>query len=164
MKDRRPAPPRTQHRPSRHRPSERTAPTATLAEYFPCLVRGSSIGLLVAVLFCAVGSVGATGVLLSLPDPCAPLPAVAVAILLLGSLIGAAVAGRLGGQRMLLCGISTGALILLVMLLGTSLLGEQKSTFTPVAALSLRGAVMLFSLLGAYIGARLPARRVKRRR
>jgi putative membrane protein (TIGR04086 family) len=163
MKDRRPAPPRTQHRPSR-RPIERTAATQPLSEFFPRLVRGCGIGLLVTVAFCIVGSAIATALLLTLPDPCSPLPGVALAVLLLGSLFGAAVAGKISGQRLLLCGLCMSALLLLTMFLGTSLTSEPTRLFSPTASLLLRGAVVVFSLLGAYIGARLPEKRTRRRR
>jgi hypothetical protein len=56
------------------------------------------------------------------------------------------------------------ALLLLTMFLGTSLTGEPTRLFSPTASLLLRGAVVVFSLLGAYIGARLPEKRARRRR
>ena len=163
MSHHRPAPPRTQHRPSR-RTVERAAPSQPLGESWPSLLRALGIGLLSAVLLCTVGSVIATALLLTLPDPTSPLPAVATAILLLGSLIGAAVSGKLCGGRVLLCGLGMGALLLILMFLSTSLLGQTKSLYTPTATYLLRGAVALFSLLGAYLGARMPTRRARRRR
>ena len=163
MRHHRPTPPHTQHRPS-HRTIERTAPSQPLSELWPSLLRALGIGLFIAVLLCTVGSVIATALLLTLPDPSSPLPAVATAILLLGSLIGAAVAGKNSDGRVLLCGLCMGALLLFIMFLSTSLLGENKSLYTPTATYLLRGAVVLFSLLGAYLGARMPTRRVRRRR
>ena len=163
MKDRRPAPPRTQHRRSHSRTST-TAALPPLAEHFPRLIRAACSGLLSAVLFCILGSIAATAFLATLPDPCTPLPAVAIAVLLLGSLFGAAVAGKISGQRLLLCGLCMSALLLLTMFLGTSLTGEPTRLFSPTASLLLRGAVVMFSLLGAYIGARLPEKRARRRR
>ena len=163
MKHHHPTPPRTQHRPSR-RSVERTAAAQPLSAFFPRLIRALGFGLLFFVVFCAVGSAIATAVLLSLPDPSTPLPAVALAVLLLGSLIGAAVAGKVCGERILLCGLCMSAVLLFAMFLGTSLPGEQKSLFSQTASLLLRGAVAVFSLLGAYIGARLPEKRARRRR
>ena len=163
MKDRRPAPPRTQHRRSHSRTST-TAALPPLAEHFPRLIRAACSGLLSAVLFCILGSLAATAFLATLPDPCTPLPAVAIAVLLLGSLVGAGVAGKTGGGRVLLCGGMTGALLLLMMFLATSLLPGQKDLFSPGVTLLLRGAVVLFCCFGAYFGARLPERRTGKRR
>lgn len=164
MSQHHPAPPRTQRRPSHRRTGESTATSTPLSEHFPRLARGCGIGFLVACLFCAVGSAIAAGILITLPDPGAPVPAVAIATLLLGSLVGASVAGKISGGRVLLCGLSMGALLLLAMYLATALTDSAQGAFPSTPALLLRGAVVLFCCFGTYLGAKFPTGRTRKRR
>ena len=164
MPQRHPAPPRTQHRPSRRSTSYHTLTEPTsLSEQLPRLLRAWGTGLLILVTFGILSSALAAGILLSLPNPAAALPSVAIALLLLSSLLASAAAGRISRERQLLCGICMGVLVLLLLYACSVPMPAQHGYFSATPAWLLRGAVMLFCCFGSYLGARLPQKRSKKR-
>lgn len=154
--------PRTQHKPSR-----RTAPaaeSASLCAYLPrffraivlalplCLAAGLALALLGAALLC------------SLPDPDTPLLPMSLAILLLSALLLGLVIGKRTGERLLLGGLMGGALLLGVMFLMSFPFSSGGEHLLPSSlGLPLRGAVLLFTLLGSYLGGHFPVRSSTRR-
>ncbi|MBQ7337787.1 MAG: TIGR04086 family membrane protein [Clostridia bacterium] len=163
MNTRRPVAPRTRHRPARRR-TVAAKEGSSFSTYLPRLCKGCGIGATVSVLFCAVASAISAGILCSLPDPDTPLPAVSLIILLLGAVLGGGCVGKLTGERPLIGGICCGLLLLLVMLIFSFIPAREDSLFRTTYAMLLRLALVLFSVLGAYLGSHLPTRRTRKRR
>jgi putative membrane protein (TIGR04086 family) len=157
MNTRRPAAPRTLHRPSR----KRAADTQKIAPgvYAARLLRACPVGLLVSVgVSVALALVGAA-ILSGVGNPDAVLPALGVAILLLGATLGGSAVGWLTGGRALLGGVALGVVLLTVMALVAGLLTSEAHTFAGASSWLLRTAVMLFCVIGAYLATHLPHRR-----
>ncbi len=159
----RPVAPRTQRRPSRRRHSAERQ-SQELSGYLPRLARACLIAALLSALFCGVASLPGALLLSSLHAPDAALPGVSVAILLAGVLLGSMYVGLRTGDRTLLGGIVFGTLLLVIMLPLSLPLAHATCVFLPAHAHLLRAAVVLFAVLGVYLGGHLPARRPGKRR
>ncbi len=156
--------PRTQHKPSR-RTTTQEREGSTLSTYLPRLLRAIAIGLLVAIASATVLALLGAALLSALPDPDTPLLPVSLVILLLAALLLGGTVGKQTGEHLLLGGMLCGALLLGVMfVLSYPFSASVESALPASLALPLRGAVLLFALLGSYLGGHLPSRRTRRQR
>ena len=163
MKDRRPTPPRTRHRRAHSHALPHAAPAASLSEDLPRLCRGCLWGGILCVLLLIGSSALAASLLCMHPDPMQILGSVGAALWLLCALLGGLVVGRVGGARFAVSGFAYGLVLLLISLAASTLLGAAP-LFSTTTVWLLRVAAVVFCLLGSYLGAHLPTRRVRGRR
>jgi putative membrane protein (TIGR04086 family) len=110
-------------------------------------------------LLCAVLLILSAAILHTRPDPHAALGGTAAAILLLCALTGGMITARTAGSRALLCGACSAAMSFLLCWIASLCTTGEVALYTRGITLALRGAVVLFALLGASLGLNFPRKR-----
>lgn len=155
--------PRTQRKPS-HRTAQSTE-NAPFSAYLPRLLRAMALAVPVALAAALLLALIGAGILAALPDPDTPLLPLGLFILLLSALLMGLVIGKRTGERLLPGGLLGGVLLLGIMYVLSFPFANGDGTALPTSlALPLRGAVLLFCLLGSYLGGHFPSRAPMRRK
>ena len=123
----------------------------------------SGIGFLSALLFSLPLTLIGAVVCASSHDPLGRILPISLIILYLSSLFGGWITRRLHRTSALLCGLSSG-ILLMVFSLFLSLFFPDSQPFSFGIAFLLRALILFFSILGGYLGAPRPKQRKKRRR
>ena len=129
--------------------------------FFRCSLLGAAIAM-------ALGTVLAVVVAFALyqaADPTRYITPAALSVLYISSLLGGFAATRLNLGSALLCGLTTGALLLAVsFIISLAISPSMSSEYNIINAIALRAAVLVCSIIGAFIGVSKKKHDKKRRK
>lgn len=116
--------------------------------------------LLFAAVFLLVGSIAVT----FLPDPASATAAVGILCAMLSAFTGGIIAGKIHRSAPALCGLTNGALLLALMLVGSLFFRERAAGYSVGTALALHIGILLLSIVGATLGVQQRSKKTKRAR
>ena len=133
------------------------------------LVHAGLRGALVALIVLHLLTIAAAAIAYANPDPDALTAPLSLCVLALAPITGGAVAYRIGRRRgvrsRLLCGLVTGAILLICLFALSLCLPDSLSGQWPRAvSWGLRAGMLIFCILGAAMAAYAPRKRRKKRR
>ncbi len=117
--------------------------------FFRCSLMGTVIAMAIGVLLAIIVAF----VIYQTADPTRYITPAALSVLYISSLFGGFAAARFNRGSALLCGLTTGALLLAATFIFSLPISENMSSdYNVINAVALRAAVLVCSIIGAFIG------------